>query len=224
MGGLEGRHVVVTGSQGNLGEAVVEAFAAAGAELHLPVRRAPAAPARDAVHVVPDVDLTDEAAVARFYGTLPALWASVHLAGGFAAAPLLETRRADLAQQLDLNLVTAFLCCREAVRRMHRSGGRIVNVGSMAGIDPGRGRIAYAVSKAAVGMLTRAVAAEAGAQGILVNAVLPSTIDTPANRAAMPQADHDRWPKPRDIARTIVWLASPGNTLTTGTLLPVTGP
>ena len=227
--GLEGKNVVITGGGGGLGGAVVEAFAATGAVCHLPQRDSKGPSAGGAsgsrVRVVAGVDLTSEAAVASFYAALPDLWASVHLAGGFAASPLLETSLADVRRQLDLNLATAFLCCRESVRCMSKApgGGRIVNVGSRAALVPSGGTLAYSLSKAAVGMLTQALAEELKAQGILVNAVVPSIIDTPANRAAMPKARHDLWPKPAEIARTIVWLASPENRLTSGALVPVYG-
>jgi NAD(P)-dependent dehydrogenase (short-subunit alcohol dehydrogenase family) len=148
----------------------------------------------------------------------------VHLAGGFRGAPITETSRADLGQQIEINLVTAFLCCREAVRAMRRSGGgRIVNVASRAVEVPAGGAVAYAASKAAVAALTRSLAEEVRRDGIQVNAVLPSIIDTPANRAAMPNAAVDRWPKPAEIARAIVWLASPESRLISGALIPVYG-
>jgi NAD(P)-dependent dehydrogenase (short-subunit alcohol dehydrogenase family) len=222
---LNDRHVVITGGAGALGGAVVEAFVAAGAICHIPALEATAAPPTDRIKTVPAVDLTDESAVEAFYQSLPPLWASVHLAGGFAATPIAETSKAALEKQLQLNLVTAFLCCREAVKRIRLAGGggRIVNVGSRAALVPARGMVAYSAAKAAVGALTQALAEEVRADGILVNAVLPSIIDTPANRAAMPKAHFDKWPKPAEIARTIVWLASPENTLTSGALVPVYG-
>jgi NAD(P)-dependent dehydrogenase (short-subunit alcohol dehydrogenase family) len=219
---LAGRQVVITGGRGGLGAAVVDAFVSAGATCHLPERGA-GVDERPGVRVSAGVDLTDEAAVESFYRGLPALWASVHLAGGFAAAPLLRTRLADLRAQLDVNLVTAFLCCREAVRKMGDGGGRIVNVSSRAALVPAGGSLAYATAKGALTTFTAALAAEVRGQGILVNAVAPSTIDTPANRAAMPDADHGKWAKPADIARTIVWFASPANALTWGAVVPVYG-
>jgi NAD(P)-dependent dehydrogenase (short-subunit alcohol dehydrogenase family) len=147
----------------------------------------------------------------------------VHLTGGYQAKPFVETSRVDMEAMLGLNLATAFFCCREAVKRMTGTGGRIVNVGSRIVEVPAGGSVAYTVSKAGVAALTRALAAEVRASGILVNAVLPSTIDTPANRAAMPKADFSAWPRPEEIARTILWLASPENTLTSGALVPVYG-
>jgi NAD(P)-dependent dehydrogenase (short-subunit alcohol dehydrogenase family) len=217
--GLSGRHIAITGGGGGLGPAVVEALQAAGAECHVPRRE--------------ELDLTDEAAVARYYAALPALWASVHVAGGFAAAPFADTALADFRHQLDINLTTAFLCCREAVRKMIAGGatgaagggggGRIINVGSRAALVPAGGAIAYSVAKAGVATLTQCLADEVKGRGILVNAVIPSIIDTPKNRQAMPQAPADRWPKPAAIAKAIVWLASPENELVSGALLPVYG-
>lgn len=228
---LKGKVVVVTGGTGGLGPAVVEALLAAGASCYVP-HRGKSAPAElpigngagaDRLHLVGDVDLTSEAAVTAFYGALPSLWASVHVAGGFAAAPLVGTALDDFRFQLDTNLTTAFLCCREAVRRMDAGGGRIVNVASRAALEPKGGSIAYSVAKAGVATLTQCLADEVKARGILVNAVVPSTIDTPANRRAMPDAPHHLWPKPAQLAAAILWLCSPDNQLTSGALVPVYG-
>jgi NAD(P)-dependent dehydrogenase (short-subunit alcohol dehydrogenase family) len=219
---LSGRHVVITGARGGLGGAVVEAFVAAGAICHLP-ERGPATSGPAGVQSIPNVDLTDEASVRALFEALPPLWASVHLAGGYAGAPFLQTSLADLRRQLDLNLTTAFLCSREAARRIGAGGGRIVNMASRAALVPAGRSIAYAISKASVVAMTLCLAEELRPQNILVNAVAPSTIDTPANRAAMPNADHARWTKPAELARTILWLASPDNTLTSGAALPAYG-
>ena len=215
--GLAGRQIVVTGGGGALGAAVVEALSAAGATCH--------APSRD------ELDLTDEAAVTAYYARLPSVWASVQVAGGYAGAPFVDTSLADLRRQIDMNLTTCFLCCREAVKSMTRAsssgasagGGRIINVGSRAALIPAGGSIAYTLSKAAVVALTQCLADEVKGSRILVNAVIPSTIDTPANRAAMPNARHDRWPRPAEIASAITWLASPDNQLVSGALMPVYG-
>jgi NAD(P)-dependent dehydrogenase (short-subunit alcohol dehydrogenase family) len=177
------------------------------------------------VHVTVGQDLRDEAAVTTLYAGLPALWASVNIAGGFAMAPLLDTSLADLQRMLDLNLVTAFLSCREAVRAIRRSGGqgRLVNVAARPAVAPTPGMVAYATAKAGVAALTQALAEELASEGIFVNAVLPSIINTPANRAAMPAADPTRWPTPAGIAATIAFLASPANATTRGGLVPVFG-
>jgi NAD(P)-dependent dehydrogenase (short-subunit alcohol dehydrogenase family) len=222
---LEGKDIVVTGGRGGLGGAVVDLLVTAGARCHLPLREAKVE-ARDGVVATTGVDLTDEGSVTAFYATLPPLWGSVHLAGGFAGRPILETGLSDLRQQLDVNLITAFLCAREAVRNMRRApgrGGRIVNVSSRAALVPAGGSIAYSVAKAGVSLLTATLAEEVKADGILVNAIAPSIIDTAANRAAMPKAAHDRWPRPEQVARTILWLVSSDNALTSGATIPVYG-
>ena len=221
---LEGKHVVITGGDGALGQAVVQAFRAAGAVCHLPILGPAVTQPASGVLLSGNVNLTDESAVSAFFADLPPLWASVHLAGGFQARPITETTRADLDRQLELNLVTAFLCCREAVRALRASGGgRIVNVAARVVEVPVGGSIAYSVSKAGVAALTRSLAVETRGDRILVNAVLPSIIDTPANRAAMPKADAGKWPKPDELAAAIIWLGSPANRLTSGALLPVYG-
>jgi NAD(P)-dependent dehydrogenase (short-subunit alcohol dehydrogenase family) len=130
---------------------------------------------------------------------------------------------------LNTNFVSCYLCCRAAIGSFGaaggRPGGRIVNIAARPGIEPrlGAGMTAYAASKAAVAAFTQALAAEVAGRGVLVNAVSPSIIDTPANRAAMPTADHAAWPKPEEIAATIAFLASPENQVTTGAVVPVTG-
>lgn len=225
------RHVVVTGGTGGLGKAVVRRLVAAGAHCHLPHPDADTTIAGlegDAITLYPRLDLTDEAAVTEFYAGLPVLWASIHLAGGFAMAPIEETSLDDFLGQMRINTQTCFLTCREAVKAMKRSGqgGRIVNVAARPGLEPrsGAGMPAYTASKAAVAALTEALGEALAGDGILVNAVAPSIIDTPANRSAMPDADHDAWPKPEQIAETITWLASPDNTVTRSALVPVYGP
>ena len=220
-----GKHVVVTGGTGALGRAVVEAFLGAGAICYVPHRGVTPAemPRSERLRLVGAVELADEAHVMRFYAELPELWASVNAAGGFAAAPATETALAALRLQLDQNLVSAFLCSREAVRRFGRGPGRIVNVASRAALAPSGGSLAYTIAKAGVVALTRALADEVKASGILVNAVVPTIIDTPANRKAMPSPPDvvARWSKPEDVAAAILWLASPDNRVTTGASVPV---
>jgi NAD(P)-dependent dehydrogenase (short-subunit alcohol dehydrogenase family) len=221
-------NIVVTGGTGGLGAAVVEKLLADGHAVHLPMHE-PALPAhlpwRDRVRAVPNISLDDEAKVAAFYASVPDLWASIHLVGGFAMASVTDTSAADFEKQWRLNTLTCFLTCREAVRQMGttKRGGRIVNVAARPAVTPTAGMIAYATAKAGVAALTQALAAEVLPQNILVNAVLPSIIDTPANRASMPKADHASWPQPAQLAETIAFLASDKNALTTGTLVPVYG-
>ena len=226
------RHVIVTGGTGGLGTAVVGALVWAGATCHVPyihVGEAERFPLRDhpQVTLVADIELSNESAVAKLYAGVPELWASIHLAGGFAMAPIGGTTKAALMGQVEMNFVTAFLCCQAAVAAMTRTGagGRIVNVAARPALEwrTGAGMVAYTAAKAAVGALTVALAEEVAKAGILVNAVAPSIMDTPANRAAMPKADYAAWPKVEEVAATILFLASPENKVTRGSIVPVYG-
>jgi NAD(P)-dependent dehydrogenase (short-subunit alcohol dehydrogenase family) len=226
------RHIVVTGGTGALGTATVGALIEHGAVCHVPyIDRAEADrfPLRDhpKVKLIADIDLAQEAAVAKLYASVPRLWASIHLVGGFAMAPVAETTKSDLMKQIEMNFVTAFLCCRGAVKTMTAAGGhgRIVNVATRPALEwrAGAGMAAYTASKAAVAALTVALAEEVVKAGILVNAVAPSTMDTPANRQAMPKADHAAWAKVEEVAATILFLASPENRVTRGAVVPVYG-
>src|SRR5262245_12730908 len=139
-----GRNVVVTGGTGALGSALVGALLEAGATCHVPYVVAAEAErfalrAQDRVKLVECKSLTEEADVARLYGGVPQLWASIHLAGGYAMAPVGETTKAALLQQIETNFVTAFLCCRAAVNAMGRRGGRIVNVAARPALEPRSG-------------------------------------------------------------------------------------
>ena len=226
------RHVVVTGGTGALGTAVVSALLEAGAVCHVPYRSEDEAkrfPHRgnSKVSLVALADLADEAAVTSFYGGLDKLWASIHTAGGFAFAPIAKSDKALLMGQLETNLVSAYLCSRAAVAGFARTGagGRIVNVAARQALEPrlGASLTAYAAAKAGIAALTIALGEEVAQDGILVNAVAPSIMDTPANRKAMPKANFDAWPKVEDVAATILFLASPENTVTRGAVVPVYG-
>jgi len=226
------RHVVVTGGTGALGTAVVAALVEAGASCHVPYMHAGEAErfafrTHRQVKLVTVSSLADETEVARLYDGVPKLWASIHLAGGFTMAAVGETKKSDLMLQIETNFVTAFLCCRAAVNAIARAGqgGRIVNTAARPGLEwrSGAGMTAYAASKAAVAAFTAALAEEVAKSGILVNAVAPSIMDTPANRAAMPQADYAAWPKVAEVAATILFLASPDNKVTRGGVVPVYG-
>ena len=211
-----GSHVVVTGGTGALGRAVIGALRAANAVCHVPNLIAAELDgfphsADPEVRIVHGVDLADEAAVKRFYRDLPPLWASIHLAGGFAMSPIGETSAEDFMAQFRMNALSCFLCSAAAVaafraRQTPRpgggAGGRIVNVSARPALEPrlGSGMIGYTVSKSAVAALTQALAQEVTDEQIWVNAVAPSVLDTPANREAMPDAEHRRWVAPGDLA------------------------
>jgi NAD(P)-dependent dehydrogenase (short-subunit alcohol dehydrogenase family) len=226
------RHVVVTGGTGALGTAVVAGLLAAGAVCHVPYtdeQKAQRFPHRshERVKLVGGCDLADESGVARLFEGIDDLWASIHVAGGFATSPLAETDKAGLMQMIDTNLITCYLCCRAAVRAMMQrgAGGRIVNVAARHALEPrgGAGMTAYTVSKAGVAALTEALAQEVVGQNILVNAVAPSIMDTPQNRQAMPKANYDAWPKVEEVAATILFLASPENRVTRGAIVSAYG-
>jgi NAD(P)-dependent dehydrogenase (short-subunit alcohol dehydrogenase family) len=232
MNDFDGKHVVVTGGTGALGTAVVGLLVERGATCHVPVQE-PRFLDDFPHHHHPRVetraglDFTVEATVERFYAELPACWASLHIAGGFAMSPFTETSLDDFLSIMNANAVTAFLSCREAVKAIRRSradeGGRIVNVSARPALNPVGGMVAYGASKAVVNHLTQGLAEELVPEKIWVNAVIPSVMDTPGNRKAMPDADFDSWPKTEEVAETIVFLASSVNRVTRGGLVPVYG-
>lgn len=228
--GFAARDIVVTGGTGALGSAVVEALVAAGGACHVPFLHAHEAErfalrSHAQVRLAGPIDLADEGQVEAFYAGVPRLWASIHIAGGFAMAPIAEIDKAALLAQLEMNLASCFLCCRAAVGAMKGAGGRIVNVASRPALEPrlGAGMIAYTVAKAGVAALTEALAQEVAGDGILVNAVAPSIMDTAVNRKDMPKANFALWPKVEEVAATILFLASPGNKVTRGAVVPVYG-
>jgi NAD(P)-dependent dehydrogenase (short-subunit alcohol dehydrogenase family) len=226
---FSGRQVVVTGGTGALGTAVVARLLAAGARCTIPyVHEAEAErfANRDDPNVtlVAVTDLAEEPQVARLYAGLKP-WASIHIAGGFAAGKVADTDKKALTAQIESNLTSCFLCCRAAVRAMANGGGRIVNVAARPALEwrAGAGMSAYAIAKTGVATLTVTLAEEVAGDGILVNAVAPSIMDTPANRKAMPKANFDAWPKVEEVASTILFLASPDNRVTRGAIVPVYG-
>lgn len=230
--GFAGKTVVVTGGTGALGAAVLAKLLDEGAVCHVPTSHA-ATPkdfvlaGHDRVKLVPDVDLGDAKSVDAFYASVPGIWASIHCAGAFAMSPIGEADAKVFDDMIDANAKTAFLCCRAAARSMLASGtaGRIVNVTARGGLDPrkGAGMSAYTASKAAVAAMTVALAEELKGEGILVNAVAPSTLDTPANRKAMAKADFSKWVSLEAAAEAIAHLASPKNATISGALVPLYG-
>src|SRR5262245_9936686 len=229
---FEDRHVVVTGGTGALGTAVVGALLERGATCHLPYfseEEAQRFPHRGHKGVLLTAlgNLADEAMVTSYYEGLSNLWASIHIAGGFAFAPIEKSDKALLMGQVETNLVSAYLCCRAAVQAMRKGGGggRIVNVSARPALEPRQGAsmTAYTAAKAGVAALTVALGEEVAKDGILVNAVAPSIMDTAANRKSMPKADFSSWPKVEEVAATIVFLASPENAVTRSAIVPVYG-
>ena len=220
------RVVAVTGGHGVLGRAVVQAALDAGLRVAV-IDHARGQTAPDGVKEIGGVDLTDPAqaqaaidAVVETFGRLDAL---LNIAGGFVwqttddASPAWD-------RMFALNLTTALNAARAALPHLKASSdGRIVNVGSAAALKAGMGMGAYAASKAAVHKLTEGLAEELKSTSVTVNAVLPSIIDTPQNRADMPDADPAAWVAPADLAAVTLFLASPAARAMTGALVPVTG-
>lgn len=234
---LKEKSAIVTGGAGALGGAVVAALLEAGARVSVPVRK-PGELDRlrqglqldsDAALSGAVVDLTDETAVNDYASSVAeergGLDILVHTAGSFAGGkPVHETPWSLWQEQLDSNLKTAVLASRAAVPHMiRRGGGAIVHVSSRPATQDGKNIAAYAAAKRALLQLTDAMAAELLEQNITVNAVLPSTIDTPANRKAMPKADFSRWVRPEAIARVILFLAGPDARIVSSAHVPVYG-
>ena len=229
---FSGKHVVITGGTGALGTAIVSVLMGAGASCTVPyvheaeAHRFPHSDQKQ-VTLVKVSDLADESEVTKVYEKTSApLWASINIAGGFAAGKITDTDKKALMAQIDSNLVSCFLCCRAAVKAMLNTGsGRIVNVAARPALEwrSGAGMTAYAIAKTGVAALTVALAEEVAKDGILVNAVAPSIMDTPANRQAMPKANFDAWPKVDEVAATICFLASADNRVTRGAIVPVYG-
>jgi NAD(P)-dependent dehydrogenase (short-subunit alcohol dehydrogenase family) len=161
--------------------------------------------------------------VAALLGEGSPPWAVINTVGGFSPhAPFAELDRGTLTGQLELNLVTAAMVTKHALRRMVPAGeGRLVHTASRAGVVTEGSGFAYSVSKLGVLHLVRMAAEEVRGTGVRVNCVVPTIIDTPANRAAMPAADHGSWPKISDIAPVYVFLASPAAGLVSGAAIPV---
>jgi NAD(P)-dependent dehydrogenase (short-subunit alcohol dehydrogenase family) len=217
------RTVMVFGAAGALGAGLAAAFAQEGADVIGAGRTVPTRDRRLDGARYHAVDMLDDAAMGALFDDGPAPWAVINTVGGFAArTPLTELDPAVLTGQLELNLLTAALVTKHALRAMTAAGeGRLVHTASRAAVVTRGSGFAYSVSKLGVLHLVTMAANEVRGTGITVNCVVPNIIDTPANRRMMPDADHDAWPKIPDIARTYLFLASPGAHLVTGASVPV---
>ncbi len=229
MADLSGRIVLITGAKGGLGEAVTPAFLAAGATVAGMARSIAAADFPSHRFLAVPVNLTDaestgkavDEVMARF-GRIDVL---VHLVGGFAGGTAVGETPADTyGKMMSLNFMAAVHAASAVIPKMRAAGGgRIVAIGSRAALEPPATLGAYSASKAALVSLIRTMAAENKDAGITANVVLPGTIDTPANRAAMPGADPSGWVKPERIASLILWLCSDDAAQVTGAAIPMYG-
>jgi NAD(P)-dependent dehydrogenase (short-subunit alcohol dehydrogenase family) len=219
---MKGKVVLITGGAGALGQTVVPAFVSTGASVILGDRTPVQMPGITALKA----DFTDHTQVRnlvdeviRTSGRLDAL---INLVGGFATGRLVETDVSLWQRMLTMNLTSAFLLSQAVLPFMLQHGqGRIVHVAARAALEPFAGAAAYIVSKAGLIGLIRTLSSELEGSGVTVNAVLPSTIDTPANRRAMPAADPSKWARPDSIAHTLTFLASDAASQTNGALIPV---
>ena len=222
---LTGRRIVVLGGTGGLGHEVTARFRDDGASVVVADARPPREDRRhDGVEYV-TVDVLDEACVAAAFAASPAPQAVVNLIGGYTPPqPLSGLDVSVLRQQLELNLVTAAIVTKHAMPVLAaQGGGALVLVSSRVAAEKGENGFAYSVSKLGVVRLVEAAAAEGREQGVRVNCILPSIIDTPANRAAMPDATHHRWPKPSQLAAVLAFLVSDEAILISGAAIPVYG-
>jgi 3-oxoacyl-[acyl-carrier protein] reductase len=224
---MKGKVVVVTGASGALGKVVAEAALARGARVAGIDHATSQIPGTANRIEFGGVDLSDAAqaktaidAVAAHFGRLDAL---INVAGGFAYGTVAQGDAEIWQHMYARNVLTALNASRSALPYLTASAaGRIVNIGAIGAVQAGSGMGAYAASKAGVHRLTEALASEWKGK-ITVNAVLPSIIDTPANRASMPNADFGKWVTPQELAEVILFLASDAAGAVTGALLPVSG-
>jgi NAD(P)-dependent dehydrogenase (short-subunit alcohol dehydrogenase family) len=224
---MKGKSLIVTGALGALGKVVAEEAAARGARVGGIDYAASQMPATADRIEIGGVDLTDAAqakraveAVVTHFGRLDAL---INIAGGFTFETVLHGDEKTWQRLYAMNVLTALNASHAALSHLAASGaGRIVNIGAIGALQASAGMGAYAASKAAVHRLTEALASEWKGK-ITVNAVLPSIIDTAANRASMPDADFSKWVRPQELAEVILFLASDASSAVTGALIPVSG-
>jgi NAD(P)-dependent dehydrogenase (short-subunit alcohol dehydrogenase family) len=222
---LDGRRVVVVGVGGALGASIATACLAAGADVAGLDREVVSADRRVAGVSYQALDVVDDAELGGWFDATDVPWAVLNVVGGFAgASPLTAFDPGELSDQLHLNLTSASVVTKHALRRMSTVGeGRLVHTASRAATALDGVGFAYSVSKLGVLHLVTMAARETHGTAITVNAVVPSIMDTPANRAAMPSAAHEKWPKLADVAGVYVFLASPAAALVSGAAIPVYG-
>jgi NAD(P)-dependent dehydrogenase (short-subunit alcohol dehydrogenase family) len=224
------RVVLITGAKGGLGSFVTQRFLGTGAMVVGTARSISQEDFPAANFVALPADLTKSSAansmISAIVGRYHRLDVLVHVVGAFAGGKSVgETDDATWEQMRDLNLASAFYVLRAAIPHLRKSGsGRIVAVGSLAAVEPHAGLGAYVTFKSALVSLVRTVAVENKDAGVTANAVLPGTMDTPANRKAMPGADFSKWVQPADVADAILWLADERAARITGTTIPIDGP
>lgn len=229
---MDGQYVLLTGGTGGLGRGVTQLILGRGAQVVVPylkasdmetLRKAVPIAGQDRLHLVP-ADLTDEATVISLIHDMPRVDALIHLVGGFSMGDTVDYTYRDWKHDFELNVHTTFLLCKHSLKRMQTQNyGRIVTVGSRGAVMPTGRLAAYCAAKAAVVAFTQSIADEMKGTNITANAVLPSVIDTPANREAMGTAQADQWVKPDSLADVIGFLASEAARDIRGAAIPVYG-
>ncbi|MCL6432938.1 MAG: 3-oxoacyl-ACP reductase FabG [Leptolyngbyaceae cyanobacterium HOT.MB2.61] len=229
---MKDKKVLLTGGTGGLGLGVTPMVLAQGAEVTIPYHNAKEVerlkgflPPADFSRIqFVAVDLTNESAVQQLVDSMERVDVLIHLVGGFSMGPTHTYSLEQWKQDFDLNLITTFLVCKHSLRKMLEHGyGRIVTTGSRGAVQPSGQLAAYCASKAGVVALTQAIADETRGTNITANVVLPSVIDTPANRAAMGAENAPQWVKPESLAEVICFLASEAARDIRGAAVPVYG-
>jgi len=220
----DGKVVLIAGGSGALGQTVVSAFLATGARV-ITIDRHPPAVQTEGLAAM-RADVTDESDVRRVVEevirTVGRIDTLINLVGGFAMGRVVETDMSLWQRMLTVNLTAAFLLSKIVLPHMlERRMGRIVHVAARAALEPFPGAAAYVVSKSGLVALIRTLSTELAGSGVTVNGVLPTTIDTPANRRSMPDADPSKWAKPESIAQSLIFLASEEASQINGALIPV---
>ena len=221
---LDGKIILLTGASGGLGSVVTPILSEAGATLIIVDRKL----SQDVVDRRGGfaADVTNESEVTQVVtdtvkqaGRIDGL---INLVGAFVPGTAVDTDAAKWQKMLSLNVTSAFLLSRAVIPHMTaRRSGRLIHIAARAALEPFPGAAAYLVAKSALVSLIRVLALELGGTGVTVNGILPGTIDTPANRESMPQADRSTWVKPESIAQVLVWLMSDDTAAINGALIPV---
>jgi len=229
---FQGKTVIVTGGSGALGSVIVQRFLAEQAQValsYLTGKEMDRVKDKIGQSLAVQADVTKEADVVKLFDVVAKQFKRIDIVvntvGGFLARkPVAEVSLEEWDLMMNMNLKSAFLCTREALRRMKgQPYGRIVNMSAMVGLAPSPGRAPYAISKSGVSLLTDLAAQEVKGSGITVNAIAPSIIKTEANLASMPDEDSKKWVKPEEIADLICYLCSDAGGAITGTTLKAYG-
>ena len=221
---LQGKAVMITGAGGNLAQAVLPAFHKVGAHVMAVDRQVPRGLPEGATGLAADVTHPEDVRrlIQETHEKTGPIDVLVNLVGAFAPGRLAETELPVWDQMLSLNLTAPFLLSRAVLPSMvQRGAGSILHIAARAAVEPFAGAAAYIVAKSGLITLIKVLALEVAGSGVRVNGIMPTTIDTPANRRSMPEANRNQWVKPDDLAALLVYLASDGAKAINGALIPI---